>query len=285
MVVKKWWRYACSSIAGIALFSSNAHADLVQVKLGYASSAMSLVTAPWLAASELGFFKEQGIDLRWVVLNGGANAIQQTLNKSIDITYPSANELLIVGKQQGRQPLPLRFFYLGFPRNIWQYAVPENSPIKSFADLRGKKVGVFSSQAAYLPQLRALARSAGVNPATDMQIRVVGVGAGALQALRSGQTDVSAQAEVQHAAFEAMGENLRLLPTSQLVDQLHGPGFLTHEDNLRDPKRRAIMVAVARAMAMGTLFCQTNPEECVRLSWKAVPTLRPSGDPAKAMAT
>jgi NitT/TauT family transport system substrate-binding protein len=259
-------------------------AEETRVTIGYASTAMSLVTAPWLAAYELGFFKEQGIDLRWMVMNGGANAVQQTLNKSVDITYPSANELLVIGKQQGREALPIRFFYLGMPRNIWQLAVLDDSPIKSLSDLRGAKIGIFANQAAYLPQVRALIRSAGLDPTKDVQLRVVGVGAGALQALRSKQTDVSVQGEVQHAAFETMGASLRRLPTISLVEKLHGPGFLTHEDNLRDPARREILVKVARAMAMGTLYCQTSAEQCVRLAWKAVPTLRPSGADGQAIA-
>jgi NitT/TauT family transport system substrate-binding protein len=260
-------------------------ADDTRVTIGYASTAMSLVTAPWLAAYELGFFKEQGIDLHWIVLNGGANAIQQTLNKSVDITYPSANELLVIGKQEGREALPIRFFYLGMPRNIWQLAVVDESPIKSLSDLRGAKIGIFANQAAYLPQIRALVRSAGLDPTKDIQLRVVGVGAGALQALRGKQIDVSVQGEVQHAAFETMGASLRRLPTIPLVEQLHGPGFLTHENNLRDPARRDVMLKVARAMAMGTLYCQTSAERCVRLAWKAVPTLRPPGDDSNAIAS
>jgi NitT/TauT family transport system substrate-binding protein len=254
-----------------------------RVTIGYASTAMSLVTAPWLAAYELGFFKEQGIDLRWIVLNGGVNALQQTMTKSVDLAYPSANELLMIGKQQGREPLPIRFFYLGFPQNIWQIAVLESSSIHSVAELRGKRVGIFGNQASYLPQLRSIARNAGLDPEKDMQLRVVGVGAGALQALRAGQVDATMQGEVQHAAFENLGAELRRLPLPPLIQRLHGPGFLTHEDNLSDPKRRDVMVRVARAMAMGTLFCESSPKACVELAWRAVPTLKPQGDDPRAL--
>jgi NitT/TauT family transport system substrate-binding protein len=258
--------------------------DGMSVTIGYASSAISLITAPWLVAYELGFFRELGIDLRWIVMNGGVNALQQTLGKRVDLTYPSANELLVKAKQQGHEPLPLKFFYLGIPRNIWQLAVLEESPIRTVADLRGKTVGIFANQAAYLPQIRALARDAGLDPAKDLQLRVVGVGAGALQALRTGQVQVSAQAEVQHAAFETMGARLRRLPLIPLVERLHGPGFLAHEDDLRDPERRAVMIKVARGMAMGTVFCEANPEAAVRLAWRAAPALRPAGDEAQALA-
>jgi NitT/TauT family transport system substrate-binding protein len=270
-------------LACFALMSHGGATAQTRVTIGYASTAMSLITAPWLAAYELGFFEEQGIDLQWMILNGGVNAVQQTMTKSIDLTYPSANELLMIGKQQGREPLPIRFFYLGFPQNIWQIAVLESSSIHSVAELRGKRLGIFGNQAAYLPQFRSIARHAGLDPEKDIQLRVVGVGAGALQALRAGHVDASMQGEVQHAAFENLGAELRRLPFPPLMQRLHGPGFLTHEDNLSDPKRRDVMVRVARAMAMGTLFCETSPKACVELAWRAVPTLKPQGDDRRAL--
>jgi NitT/TauT family transport system substrate-binding protein len=264
-----------AAIGVLALSACNVAAQ-TRVTIGYASSALSLITAPWLVAKQLGFFQEQGLDVNWIVLNGGVNALQQTMTKAVDVTYPSVNELVAIGKQEGRgEPLPVKFFYLGFPHNIWQFAVLQNSPIQSLADLQGRRLGIFANQAAYLPQIRALARHEGLSPDRDIQLRIVGVGAGALQALQSGQTDISVQGEVQHAAFETMGSKLRRLPFPANFELLHGPGFLTHVDNLVDLAWRKVMEAVARGTAMGTLFCQTNPESCLKLAWEAAPVLKP----------
>src|SRR5262245_43922433 len=99
------------AVIGVLALSACNVAAQTRVTIGYASSALSLITAPWLVAKQLGFFQEQGLDVNWIVLNGGVNALQQTMTKAVDVTYPSVNELVAIGKQEGREPLPVKFFY------------------------------------------------------------------------------------------------------------------------------------------------------------------------------
>ena len=53
-------------------------------------------------------------------------------------------------------------------RNIYGIAVPEDSPIKTFADLKGKKIGVTSMASAGVIVARALAANNGFNPDKDV---------------------------------------------------------------------------------------------------------------------
>ena len=83
--------------------------------------------------------------------------------------------------------------------------------------------------------------------------------------------------DTEHAAFETMGAQIRRLPQSPAVAPLFSNGLLTHEDNLRDPAGRRMLVGVGRAIARATLFCETNPTACVRLTWTQYPETRPTG--------
>jgi len=105
-----------------------------------------------------------------------------------------------------------------------------------------------------------------------------------LNALNTGVVDVVALYDTEHAAFETAGTRIRRLPVSPVVEKLFSNGFLTRQENLDNPASRALLVKVARAVAKGTLFCQTNPQACVKLVWLDHPELKPAGmDDAKAM--
>ncbi len=58
---------------------------------------------------------------------GGANTVAQTVNGTALVSWPG-NEPVIIGKQPGRDPLPVRFFYNAIPTVIWEMVVRTDSP-------------------------------------------------------------------------------------------------------------------------------------------------------------
>jgi len=243
----------------------------------------SLADAPILAARQLGYFDAEGIALDIKAFPGGANTVAQTVNGTAFVSWPG-NEPVIIGKQPGRDPLPVRFYFNAIPTVIWQMVVKEDSPIHTLADLKGRKIGIFAPSASNVPQVKAILRHEGLDPDTDVTMRSIGLGAGALNALRTGVVDVVALYDTEHAAFETAGTRIRRLPVSPVVAKLFSNGFLTREENLQNADQRALLVKVARAVAKGTLFCETNPRACVTLVWRDHPELKPTGvDDAKAM--
>jgi NitT/TauT family transport system substrate-binding protein len=253
-----------------------------KIVFGHAAPA-ALTWAQVSVARELGYLAAEGLDVEEAAFPGGSNSVAQTVNKKADVSYPG-NEPVIIGKQKGKDPLPVKFYYNATPTVIWEMIVLQQSPIQGYRDLKGKNIGIFAPSASNVPQIKAIVRREGLNPDTDIQMRSIGLGAGALNALKSGTVDVIALYAAEHATYETMGASLRRLPTSPAVERLFSNGLLTHEDNLKDPKRRQMLVGIARAFAKTTIFCDTNPRACVQLAWKRIPALKPTGvDEKKAM--
>jgi NitT/TauT family transport system substrate-binding protein len=259
------------------------HAEKIKVVFGNAAP-LTLQSTQRIVAEQLGYFEQEGIAVQDRIFPGGANALAQTVNKQADLSNPG-NEPVIIGKQKGRDPLPVKFFYNALPTVIWEMVVPEASEIRLLKDLDGKRIGVFAPSASNVPQIKAILRREGIDPAGRVTLRTIGFGANALNALVSGRVDVVALMDAEHAIFETRGVKLRRLPTSPVVEKLFSNGLLTHEDNLKNPKRRGMLVKYARAYAKATLFCDVNPQACVQIAFKAQPELRPTGiDDKKALS-
>jgi NitT/TauT family transport system substrate-binding protein len=255
-----------------------------QTKVVFGQAAPpGLFAAPIEVAKQLGYFKDEGIEIDERAFPGGSNSVTQTVNGTAMVSW-SGNEPVIIGKQQGRAPLPVRFYYNAIPTLIWEMVTLESSPIRTLSDLRGKAIGIFSPAASNVPQVKALLRREGINSDKDVTFRNVGLGAGALNALTSGAVDVVALYDIEHAAFEAMGAKIRHLPQSPVLAPLFSNGLLTRDDELADPAKRSILVGLARAMARGTIFCEANPRACVEQTYKQLPDIKPTGmDDAKAL--
>ena len=127
-------------------------ADAVkELRLDYASySPTSLVLKKfgWLD-DEL---KRDGIAVKWVFSAGSNRALEYLNANSIDIGS-SAGLAALLAKANGN---PIRSPYI-FSRPEWTaLVVPKDSPIKTLADLKGKKIAATKGTDPYLFLLRAL---------------------------------------------------------------------------------------------------------------------------------
>ena len=128
---------------------------------------------------------------------------------------------------------------------------------------------------------RELARVAGLNPDTDVNIVVAGEGAQTAAMVRGGQVDALSQFDTQYAMIENAGVKLRLLDT-RAIDRFPSNGFLALEETLRSRRKEA--VALARSYAKGTVFAIANPEAAIRILWEVYPATKPTGkDEATAL--
>jgi NitT/TauT family transport system substrate-binding protein len=268
-------RTIAATLALAAATLATPAAAQTRVSFGQAAPP-SLAGAQVHVAQQLGYFREEGLEVEQRVFAGGVNSVNQTVNRQATVSFPG-NEPVIIGKQPGRDPLPVRFFYNATPTLIWEMIVPTASPIRALQDLRGRTIGIFAPSASNYPQVRAILRREGINPDSEVTFRSIGLGAGALNAMTTNAVQVIALYDTEHAAFETMGAQIRRLPQSPAVAPLFSNGLLTHEDNLRDPAGRRMLVGVGRAIARATLFCETNPTACVRLTWTQYPETRPTG--------
>ncbi|MCY4754116.1 aliphatic sulfonate ABC transporter substrate-binding protein [Pelomonas aquatica] len=141
---------AAGTLAAPALARA-ADDKLRELRLDYATyspSSLVLKRFGWLDED----FKSRGIPVKWVFSAGSNRALEYLNAGSIDIGS-SAGLAALLARTNGN---PIRSPYI-FSRPEWTaLVVPKDSPIKTLADLRGKKVAATKGTDPYLFLLRAL---------------------------------------------------------------------------------------------------------------------------------
>jgi NitT/TauT family transport system substrate-binding protein len=260
----------------LAAISSPAQAAERRIVIQGASPAPNLGYTAMYVAQEMGFFKQQGLDVSFEYSQGGFMAIQLVAGGKADVTSNTV-EPLILGYSKG---IRAKAFYRYNTRLLFYIGVPVNSPIKTVADLRGKKVGTFSMGSAIVPVVRSHLKLAGVPP-DQVTILPVGIGDQAAAALSSGKVDVLALWDPAFAALETSGLKFRYLVHPELKDVGNGGYFAS--DSFISANPEAVR-GFARGVAMGTVFAMANPEAAVRIFWKVSPAARGGGSEQEALA-
>jgi NitT/TauT family transport system substrate-binding protein len=83
--------------------------------------------APYAAAEALGLFKEQNLAVKVLVFQGAGALLPQVASKRVTFGYP-VSEPVISSYFNGKDPLPLRYFYNGTPSQTMEYTVLDASP-------------------------------------------------------------------------------------------------------------------------------------------------------------
>jgi NitT/TauT family transport system substrate-binding protein len=225
----------------------------------------------------LGFYREQGVDAEFGTAAGSAATLQLVATNQAQIGYVGT-EVMILAKQ--RNPtLPVQAVYLQDRGNIYEIVVPEESDIRSLADLKGKAIGVANLASGALPSLRAMLADAGLNPQTDVQLLPVGNGAAAAAALRNNRVQALSLFRAQHAVIETLGVKLRYFQRDQ------PSAVLIANTNFMRQNPDAV-VGTLRGVVAGSIFAQLAPRATVREHWKMF--TRPTGlseEEAMARAT
>jgi len=264
------------SALALAASASLAQAQ-TNVRVAWCAKTVSSAAAPYAIATKMGWFAKSGIKVELVPMPGSTDCVKAVATKDVQYGVPSIEPVAII-RPQG---VKIKNFYTAYQANIYGIAVPEDSPIKTFADLKGKKIGVTSMASAGVIVARALAKNNGFDPDKDVSIVVAGEAAQTAALLRSHQVDALSQFDTQYALTENAGAKLRLLDTKDIAN-FPSNGFIALEDTLAN--KRAESVAVAKGYAMGTVFALANPEAAIRILWEVFPQTKATGkDEATAM--
>jgi len=268
---------ALALLVGLLGLAGPVTAQVTRIKVGWCARTVSAAATPFAIAMKLGWLKQEGIDVELVPMPGSTDCVKNVAVREVDFSLPSV-EPLAIGRPQG---IKAKIFYTAYQGNIYGIAVPQDSPVKEIADLRGKRIGVISMASAGVLVARELARAAGLNPDSDINIVVAGEGAQTAAMVRGGQVDALSQFDTQYAMVDNAGVKLRLLDT-RAIDRFPSNGLLALEETLRT--RRTEAIAIARSYAKGTVFAITNPEAAVRILWEVFPQTKPTGkDEATAL--
>jgi NitT/TauT family transport system substrate-binding protein len=240
------------------------------VKVAWCARTVSSAAAPFAIATKMGWFKDAGIKVELVPLPGSTDCVKSVATRDVQYGLPSIEPLAII-RPQG---VKIKNYYTAYQANIYGIAVPEDSPIKTFADLKGKRIGVTSMASAGVIVARALASNNGFNPDKDVSIVVAGEAAQTAALLRGKQVDALSQFDTQYALTENAGVKLRLLDTRDIAN-FPSNGLIALEERLAS--NRAEAIALAQGYAKGTVFAIANPEAAIRILWEVFPQTKATG--------
>jgi NitT/TauT family transport system substrate-binding protein len=261
---------ACVLVLGSMAVRAPAFAEVRTVRVGWCAKTVSSAAAPFAIAQKLGWFEKAGILVELVPLPGSTDCVKLLATKDVQVSLPSVEPLAII-RPQG---VKAKFFYTAYQGNIYGIAVPADSPVKTMADLKGKRIGVTSMASAGVVVARALAKQAGLDPDKDISIVVAGESAQTAALLRSRQVDALSQFDTQYALASNAGAKLRMLEHPE-IRKFPSNGFVALEDYLK--ANRSDAVALARGYAMGTVFAMANPEAAIRILWEMYPQTKALG--------
>jgi NitT/TauT family transport system substrate-binding protein len=268
-------RLAIGLVLGVGLCETAAQAQQT-VRVAWCSRTVSSAVAPFAIATKMGWYAQADIKLQLLPMPGSGDCVKSVATGDVAYGVPSVEPSAIIHTQG----VKMRTYYTAYQGNIYGIAVPAESPIKTVADLRGKKIGVIGMGSAGVLVARALAAMHGMDPDKDIRIVVAGESAQTAALVRGKEVDALSQFDTQYALVENAGQKLRMLDTPEIA-RFPSNGFVALDDTLA--KHRAQAVALAKGYAMGTVFAIANPEAAISILWEVYPQTKATGkDEAEA---
>lgn len=170
---------------------------------------------PLTIAEQLGYFKDEGLDLTIVDFAGGSRALQAVVGGSADVVS-GAFEHTINMQFKGQ---PMRAFVLqGLAPQIVLGINPKTMPnFKDVAELKGKKIGVTAPGSSTNVLVNFVLAKAGLKPS---DVSIVGVGASncAVAAMRAGQIDAISNLDPVITLLQRSGD-LKIVTDTRIVSE------------------------------------------------------------------
>lgn len=242
-----------SWLAGMALafsFASPAAAEKIAVgNFGVSANGM-----PFAVALDKGFFKAEGITVDGIITSaGGGTSLRNMIAGGVP--YGEVNPGVVVAAiLQGADLRIISDNVLTVAEFVW--AVKPDSPIKTLADIKGKKIGFTNPRSTSQALAQMVAQKAGFNPTDVELVRTGGFGEG-YAALNTGMIDVAPIPEPLWAQYK---DKLRpIARASEILPPLSNVVGVTTA-NMAAEKGDFIR-AVIRARRKAVEFMVANPDE------------------------
>jgi NitT/TauT family transport system substrate-binding protein len=221
---------------------------------------------PLSTANQLGYMKEEGIDLDLQVVNGSSAVVQQLAAGNAQMGVILAPNTLL-GFAEG---VKYKAFYDFLTRNTFDVKVLPDAPINKLTDLKGKNIGTIDLTRGDLPLLRAQLQRAGLVPARDVTFVALGptMSLHAL-ALKDNKVHALNLSWNNTVSVEAAGGKLKCITCDSEELQLASETTVASEAVFKQDRR--YVIGLGRAMAKATLFAETNPEAAIAIMKKVVP--------------
>jgi len=214
-----------------------------------ASTGPGVSTLPLEIAARKGFFRDEGLEALVITMRTNI-AVNALLSRSVDYATPSTS---VIKAAAARLPVKLIAVLLGRP----DYFLTVKKDVRSFRDLKGKRIAIGSFGAAADLALRAVAKQEGLDADRDLVRLQMGGAASRYAALIAGSVDATIltlpyNLQAEKAGYKDLlwfGERMEL-PLS---------GLAARDETIeKNPKQ---VFGVVRAVARAMNFAAANREE------------------------
>ena len=250
---------ACAGLSGLAMTgTSMAAPPLGKIRLAGWSKPISEITN-LLVEPEKGFFKSHGVELAYLPGAGGGDAIRNILSGQADVAFTDPGSFFMA-LDKGEKLVAIYDIY---PQNVFNVVSLKSSGIRKPADLKGKKIGVYSLASGTRQNLLVMLHQAGLKE-TDVTIVVTGLLNFA--PLMQGQVDATAATDTGLAVGlrKGIGE-VNVMPVSDYLN-MSSDMFVVREEVFN--QKKDLLKAFLKGYRESATWMMANPEEASVLASK-----------------
>jgi NitT/TauT family transport system substrate-binding protein len=214
---------------------------------------------PLLVDEDKGFYKAQGLALEYVPGAGSADALRNILGGQADVAFCDPLTFF-TALDKGEK---LRAIYDIYPQNVFNVVSLKGSGITKPADLKGKKVGVYSLASGTRQGLQLLLQSAGL---TEADVTVVVTGLLNFAPLMQGQVDATAATDTGLLIGRRRGlPDVNVIEVGKVLP-MSSDLFVVREETYQ--AKRALLQRFLHAYRDAALWMTLNPQEAAQLATK-----------------
>ena len=260
-----------------ALWAQSSHLRPMKASLG--SQVLDpLVCFFWIGMhKKLGYFEQEGLSANWRGVQNQTQAMSLLTAGQQEVGGVGASTLMGLAAKGTRVPLKVVFAH--YQRNPYRAVVLDDSPIKSWKDVRGKKVGLLNlGQLSTKWYSEAAVRETGGDPTKDISFLPVGVFAPAGIALEKGDADLYVGFFSHVMGMKRLGFKIRFLPEPSFAGYQSFDGGMTVPNSLLDSTDgQKALTGFFRAVAKAMVFSVENPRAAQIIHYDLFPGALPKG--------
>ncbi|MCW0983677.1 ABC transporter substrate-binding protein [Agrobacterium sp. BT-220-3] len=166
--------------------------------------------APLYAGVEKGIFEKNGIEVEFIYA-AAADILTNIAAGNVDFGFPNG-DAVVAAAANG---LPVKVVHTTYQRGIGALLAKADSGIKTYKDLKGKKIAVTSLASPNYLQLQVGLKQAGLS-INDVSVEVVATGA-IVQSLQAGQVDAIVFSELRKYNLEAGGTKVTMILSNDFL--------------------------------------------------------------------
>lgn len=210
-----------------------------------------------LAEPDKGFFKAQGLEFVYLPGAGGGDALRNLLSGQADVAFTDPGSLF-AALDKGEK---LRVVYDVYPQNVFNVVSLKSRQITRVAELKGKRIGVYSLSSGTRQNLQVLLHTAGLS---ESDVTIVPTGLLNFAPLMQGQVDATAATDtgLLVGRQKGLGE-VNVMEVRQHLN-LTSDVLVVREETYQ--KQKPLLRRFLKAFAESALWMQRQPEEAAKLA-------------------